>query len=116
MTAALQLATPPAAVPETTIELVLSPEVLAELGVMALANERNPRMARFCPLPDPFASHEEAQRYINADLPQLDAFRLWQELHRAELRLILEDNPCEWLKRRHAACRAETTRRAGGVR
>lgn len=115
MSAAPQLAAV-ASAPPPAFDLVLTFGVLAELGAMALADERNPRMVRFCRLPDPFASHQQAQRYINADLARLDAFRLWQELHRAELRLILEDSPCEWLKRRHAACRAETTRRAGGAR
>lgn len=115
MSAVLQLATAPAAAPET-LELALTPEVLGELAAFILADERQPWAARYCRLPDPLASHEQAQRYINADLPGLDAFRLWQEFHRAELRLILEDEPCNWLKRRYAACRAETAHRAGGGR
>jgi hypothetical protein len=89
--------------------------VTAALGI--LEEERRPRvtldeLARVvCPVPDPFASSAEAERWEHADVGRLSDFELWQESRRATFRLALEDKPSAWLGERVEHVRSERRRR-----
>ena len=66
---------------------------------------------RVCPLPEPCRSDRESRRHDCSDLRDLDARELWREMHRAELRLALDDKPDPWIAHRFKSCAAEFERR-----
>ena len=55
-----------------------------------------------CPLPQPFASHEQWLRFNHLDLAGLSTAEIVLELNRACVRAALEENPHPWFaERRH---------------
>ncbi len=60
-----------------------------------------------CPVPDPFTSSAEGERWEHTDLARLDAEGLWREFQRARLALVFADRPHPWVSERYRAARAE---------
>lgn len=66
-------------------------------------------------IPDPFATFEQWQRWVHADIAEMTDAQLRREYKRANDRLAYEDTPGEWLIARVARLRAEgDLRRQGG--
>ena len=62
-------------------------------------------LRRFCVLPNPVESEEQAERRAHRDLEQLDTATLQQELGALRLWLALQSSPHPWFRERVARLR-----------
>jgi len=58
---------------------------------------------KVCPVPNPLASHEAAQRHCHADLSAMSECQLEREFERTWLRWIFDDCPPAWVMARRSA-------------
>lgn len=83
------------------------------LEAPARARARDP-LAACLTVPNPLKSEQQAQQYSNTDLPDLSDTALWQAGRRAELALVLLDDPDPWFAARTRAVKQEQARRKRG--
>lgn len=58
---------------------------------------------KICHVPNPLASHEDAQRYCHADLSAMPECQLEREFERTRFRWIFDDCPPAWVMARLSA-------------
>lgn len=56
-----------------------------------------------CPLPDPFSTAEEQERFYHHDLPGMKRPELLRERERVRFRLVFDNKPPDWFGERLAA-------------